>query len=314
MGFLAGGLALQVGGLWTPSVLPFALLFLLASVSRFASAAFLARQGEPVPMPQENGNHCFCGLFQPRAQGNLGRAILFMLFAQMAVQISAPYFTPYMLCQLKLSYTGYVVLTSAAYVAKIAFLPFAGRMAARWDASRLLWIGGMAIAPVSILWVPSGSFAYLLVAQVISGIAWSIYELAMLLVFVDTIPADRRVRILTVYNLANAVAILIGSLIGGAVLSISMKGVRPYFLVFALSSLFRGIAVLSLARFPRVVPRAVPTMVRAAVPRPVMLSLGRVPAAKAGGDEERVTPREPSQSTPVTIPIPLGARIDDRYP
>lgn len=282
LGILAGGLALQAAARWTDPILPFALLFLVAAASRSVSAMFLATQSEPSPPPVERRPCGFTHTFREVSRGTHGKVLGYMLLTQLAVQISGPYFTPYMLCQLELSYSGFVALTSAAYVAKIAFLPLAGRMAARWGASRLLWVGGIAISPVSALWVHHSAFGYLLAVQAVSGVAWSIYELAMLLVFVDTIPAERRVRILTLYNLVNAVAILTGSLIGGGLLSMLGERREAYWLLFTLSSLVRVMAVLLLTWMLQASSRAAAQPVLSAVPRPAMLPFVRARAARAG--------------------------------
>ena len=286
LGILVGGLVLQSGAEWTRSLLPFALLFLVAGASRSASAVFLAIQGEPLPPAPTHGHYGFQAVLEPLVHGNHGRVLVYMLLAQVSVQISSPYFTPYMLCQLKLSYAGYVALTAAAYVARIAFLPIAGRMAARWGASRLLWIGALAITPMSVLWVPFQSFAPLLLIQGISGVAWSMYELAMLLVFVENIPADCRVGILTLFNLANALAILVGSLIGGAILSVVGETRETYWLLFTFSSLGRGAAVLVLAPLSRPAIAAVFRLLRSAAPRPAILSLGQAMAPGTVQSEE----------------------------
>ena len=70
------------------------------------------------------------------------QVLVYLLVAQAAVYVSGPYFNPYMLGQLRLDYLGYMVLTCAAMAAKVVFLPALGQLAERWGASRLLWAGG----------------------------------------------------------------------------------------------------------------------------------------------------------------------------
>ena len=50
---------------------------------------------------------------------------------QAATHLAAPFFTPYMLGPLDLSYVEFMTLTAAAFVARIAVLPLLGRVAAR---------------------------------------------------------------------------------------------------------------------------------------------------------------------------------------
>jgi MFS family permease len=248
VGLVGGGMALQAGkGIGEP-VRVFALLFFVAALTRMISAWLLASQSEPA---------CGCAVGrswpdETRAADPSstcpGRLLVYMVFVQVAVYLSGPYFTPYMLCQLELSYGGWAALTCVAYVAKVVFLPAFGLAATRWGVRRLLWIGGVTITPVSALWLLSDSFAYLVTVQVFSGIAWAAYELAMLLVFVDTIPAKHRIRVLTIYNLANAVAIFVGSMTGGAILALLGETHQAYMTLFALSGVGRLVSLGALAR------------------------------------------------------------------
>ena len=57
----------------------------------------------------------------------------------------------------------------------------------------------------------SGSFPYLVGIEILAGGVWAAYELATLLLFFETIPTEKRVGVLTAFNLANAAAVVIGS-------------------------------------------------------------------------------------------------------
>jgi len=250
-GFVIGGLTLQLASPTDQRVTAFALLFLVAAISRLYSAGCLKSQREPCPPGQHDQHLGVGGLLRTLRSHTTGRALLYLLMVQTAVQISSPYFTPYMLRQLELSYAGYVVLTCTAYLAKIACLPALGRMADRWGVERLLWIGGLAIVPVAALWCLSDSFVYLCLVQVFSGAAWGAYELAMLLLFFESIPTQRRVAVLTVFNLANSTAILVGSLVGGALLTALGAGRDAYLTLFLVSSCARAVALVLLVRAPK---------------------------------------------------------------
>ena len=223
-GFITGGLALQAGKASGWLLAAFAGIFLLGSGCRFLSAWFLSQQSEPSR-----------GRYQPR------RVPLREVFTvQTAVQISGPYFTPYMLAHQKLSYVSYMVLIGIGYLGKVIALPLWGRVAHYAGARRLLWIGGTSIVPMAGLWLAAdlftpwqttvrlqlGSFvlpwhlsaemAYLGCVQLVSGIVWAAYELAMLLMFFEAIPRQDRACVLTFYNFGNAAAQVTGGLIGAA--------------------------------------------------------------------------------------------------
>ena len=70
--------------------------------------------------------------------------MLYLLAVQAAVQISGPYFTPFMLAQERMSYLTYMVLIGICFLGKAIALPMWGRVAHYSGARRLLWIGGTA--------------------------------------------------------------------------------------------------------------------------------------------------------------------------
>ena len=249
-GFLLGGMALQARVLGDSRLQTFALLFAIAATARFVSVGFLSRQSEPSPPVERPCCWHWRSMRQALVEGGNGRRLLYLLAVQAAVQVSGPYFTPYMLGHLKFSYARYAILISIAYVARIACLPALGRIASRWGAERLLWLGGAAIVPVAGLWLVSDSFYYLVIIQVISGAAWATYELAMFLLFFEQVPRQRRVEVMTVFNLFNAVAIVIGSLVGGGLLLVLGENRGAYLTLFSCSSLLRATALVLLVKWP----------------------------------------------------------------
>ncbi len=283
-GFLLGGIALRAATHWhwlgqwhaaggdgSPLGI-FALLFVLAAASRLTSASLLAGQREPVhpvaggpiPPPREMTGWL--------ADGVNGRLLLYLLAVQAAVQIAAPYFNPYMLGHLKFSYTVYAVVICAANVAKIAFLPALGRLIERVGVYRVFWLSAVCIVLNPGMWLVSSDFRYLIGVQVFSGVVWGANDLAVLLLFFETIPRDKRIGVLTVFNLANAVATCAGSLLGGALLLVLGTTGQAYLLLFALSTVARAAALVLLVRVPAKArsrrPRRLPSTVRVATARP----------------------------------------------
>jgi len=74
------------------------------------------------------------------------KLVVYLLAVQVAVHLAAPYFTPYMLVHLELSYTQYMLLLGFGFLGKIIALPWVGssRCGVRcpwrgWSGGRLLW-------------------------------------------------------------------------------------------------------------------------------------------------------------------------------
>lgn len=250
LGFVAAGVSLQVGASAEKGLLVFALLFLTAAICRFVSAGFLASQSEPVPRPDGHRHVSMREFFARFRNASDGRLLLYLLSVQAAAQIAGPYFTSFMLGPMRLSYASYVTLIGVSFAAKAFSLPALGRFASRFGARKLLWLGGLGIVPISGLWVISHDFTFLLFVQVLSGVTWAAYELAMLLLFFESIRPEERTSVLTTFNFANSVATAAGSLLGGALLAYGGKTEQTYLLLFALSSAARLATLIGLARVP----------------------------------------------------------------
>lgn len=250
-GFLAGGLTLQVFTAVDKTRLGFAFLFLLAAASRFVSVAFLASQNEP--NRPAAARLSMGGLIAIVQKYGRRRVLLYMLCVQTAAQIAGPFFSPFMLGQLQFSYMTFMLVTATALAAKVVALLLWGPLVHRIGSRKLLILGGVAIIPISSLWLISRSLPFLLGVQALSGFVWAAYELAMLLSFFDAIEPEERATVLTAFNLANAAAIAVGSIIGGAVIRIVGETPVAYFTVFALSSVARALALFAL---PRLQPSA----------------------------------------------------------
>jgi len=243
---VAGGLLLERGRASGDELPVFAFLFAGALVARLASAAFLNRQSETPALARAHRALSPREVFlEIRAAGSL-RVLAYLLAMQAASQVAAPFFTPYMLGPLSLSYAEFMVLTAAAFVARIAVLPALGRLAKRGGARTVLWIGALGIVPLPALWLVSSDFAYLLVVQLLAGCAWAAVEFATMLSFFEQIHEHVRASVLSAFNLANALMITLGSLAGAQLLRWLEGSETAFALIFVLSSLARLATVLVL--------------------------------------------------------------------
>jgi MFS family permease len=301
VGFIAGGAALQAGNARGAALTVFAVMFAAASCFRFFSAAMLALQSEPKSGPSPEKPH-LDDLADRRRGEPFWRILTYLLLVQFAVHLAAPFFTPFMISHLRLSYAAYAALVAVAYVGKMAAMHWAGTMATRLGPRRLLWLAGMAITPLSAGWLISNSFSYLAMLQVAGGLAWGAYELAMLLVFFDSIPNTRRTAVLTLYNLGNAVAIAGGSLAGALLLGWWGETRNVYLTLFGLSAVAR---LISLAMLPR-----------APLNMPVETSITRTVAVRPEGSLERpvLAGSNPESAEPPSLSLPLRADVDETPP
>jgi MFS family permease len=263
-------------------------LFAAACLARLASAGFLASQSEPVPLPEAHRNVSFADFARRFRTTPDGRLLGYLLSMQISVHLAAPFFTPYLLGPLALSYGGYTALTAAVFVARILAMPALGRIAHRHGARRLLWAGALAITPLPVLWLVTDSFPFLLGIQIAAGCAWGAVELAILLSYFEHIPAAERTGVLTIFNLATAVAMAAGATAGAFVFELAGGGRAAFATLFALSTAARALALVALRGVHDVSAPAEPLELRTVAVRPNAGALQRpiLPTAHAD-DEER---------------------------
>ena len=250
VGFLGGGFALKAGQSSGNEVAVFAILFATAMVCRLVSAFCLISQSEPVPIPPAMRFLSFSEQWYRFSRGSSGRLLVFAVGMQVGVFIAGPFFVPYMLKELHFQYHEFAILIGVSYLAKFLTLPWWGRFAHYAGPQRLMWVGSIGLVPLAAGWMFS-NYVWLLVLQAMAGTAWAAYELALVLMFLETIPESERTSLLTLYNVANSVALAVGSFIGAVILNVLGVSAASYVWVFIASTVGRGIMLPLLTRVPK---------------------------------------------------------------
>ena len=248
-GFILGGAILQ----WVPAANKtsgFALLFAGAFFARLFSVRRLARQTEDAAVLSNFKPPSPASLIRTLLQNKAGSQLFLYVFVlQFGVYLSSPFFTPYMLEHLKVGYLGYVMLVAASYVSKVLFLPAMAVYAKRYGTNRLMWLAGVGVILLPVLWLASSNFIYLIGLQFLSGFFWSAFDLAFPLLVLENIGEKDRMNVLVLHNFCQSFVIVVGSLIGAAFLDALARTPRAYGVIFALSSTARLLALFALARF-----------------------------------------------------------------
>jgi MFS family permease len=240
----------------------FTVVFFVAAACRLLSSWFLSRHREcprgrrtavaAAQLPVVANPASVARSLGDRFGDQSSHRLLAYLFAvQTAAYIAGPYFVPFMLSKLAFTYRDYALLIGLTYVGKVVALPAWGRLAHYTSPHRLLWIGGLSIVPISGFWMVSQNMYFLAVLQLAGGITWAAYELAILLMFFESIPRSKRTATLTVYNFGNSLAQVAGALLGAVWLRHYDKTFDAYLWLFVVSSFARAAAAALLTRVPR---------------------------------------------------------------
>ncbi len=262
----AGDVRAGVGGVG------FAVIFAVASISRLLSAILLAGAYE-APYQRLPRARTLATLAVSKAGLPLRRLLASAFALQLMVYLSSPFFSPFMLEQLRLSYLEYTAGSVAVTLLKVITLPRWGRILDHHGARNVYLLAVALIGIVPLPWLWAEGLAWVLIAQALSGFAWGGHELAQFAYVLESTPEQMRPHTFASLTIAQGTAQLLGGLIGGVLLGLVGGDFRT---IFAISMIGRA-AVAAL------LPRTLPVLTSGSPVRRRQLFLRMVGIRPSGG-------------------------------
>jgi MFS family permease len=285
--------------------LGFALIFAVAFVARTVSVYHLTFLYEPAQHHATPDMHIEQWWRSLLSTGAIGFSVYFALM-NAAVGISSPFFTVYMLRDLKLSYLEFTALSGASVIAQYLMLSTWGRLADVYGNRLILIVTSVSLPVIPLLWLLSDNLWWLLVFQVLSGLSWSGFTLSSGNLLYELVPRTRRAAYVAFHNVGTAAGVFAGAMLGASLaiwlpprsVLFGSTGVLSNLLyLFALSGLTRAILATLLARRVREFrkPRrtlSAPALVMRVTGFNAMLGLiydfiGRIPQSGDDDEEQR---------------------------
>ncbi|MGE3760525.1 MAG: MFS transporter, partial [Pseudobdellovibrionaceae bacterium] len=243
----------------------FAGVFFMAAFSRLASVLVLRKH------PYVEGWLSFRS--QPRfrlrdslvdmLRGQKQRKFFAFLFLfNIAVYISGPFVTPFLLAQLHLTYDKYMWALAALLTSKVMVMPLVNRSIEKFGVSRTFAFSALALSPMPAAWVWLDSYYQVLILQAMSGAAWAGFEVSLMVIFFKNLRLEQKTQILTAYNLFNATAIIIGGLIGAKLLKLNGPNIVGYGVVFMSAAGLRLLCLWPFIRHLHKMPRTAPLVLQ----------------------------------------------------
>lgn len=252
LGIVGGGVALHNKVAIGPFTSVFTLLFVFAFVCRLISTIVLSKKMYQSEWVLKDQVHRLRDSWKVFWRGQHKKKFFaYLVPFQIAVYISSPFVTPYMLAQMKMNYGQYMMAIAALMVGKIISLSVMQNMKANFDGFKVMIAGLVLVSPLPALWALSEGYYYVVALQVISGMGWACFETGLSLVFFKDLRADEKVPVLTIYNLLNSLAIIIGTFIGAKALSLWGEQKTVYWGLFAAGALLRVIFCIPVVRQSR---------------------------------------------------------------
>jgi MFS family permease len=234
---LLGGLILQnVEASWAGTrgiQLAFVVVFLLGLVAKLLSLRNLFLQPErPFVLPK-------------KTVGPIELVINFFAVMGLAINVSAPFQTPYLLKTLHFSYFQFSLITAFYIGARCFGAPLIGRLIDTWGSRHLLLVSTLLMPCIPLGWSLSTGLPGLLAIQFAGGIIWTVFDLCTFSFLTETSTEENRQRIFALKHVAWSLGSSSGAILGGVLANFAGN----LAIVFWGSTLARAIAsifVLSL--------------------------------------------------------------------
>jgi len=208
------GVVLHLADNIADAALGFALLFIVAFISRLLSVYYLGRMHETHPHAAvTEPASSLHWLQQPRFRAALRFSTLYVLM-QTAVGISSPFFSIYILRTLEFSYLEFTAIMGISVLVQFLTLNQWGRICDAMG-NRLVMITCGAMIPfLPAMWLVSVNFWYLLFVQVVAGFAWAGFSLSAGNTLYELLPRDKQVTYNALQNVIMTTGVFLGSMLG----------------------------------------------------------------------------------------------------
>lgn len=209
-----GGLLLHEFDTAGRTYLGFVVIFLLAFAARAVSVYHLSflhdNTGASSPPPDLHIEHWWRSL---QSSGAIRFSTYFALM-NLAVGVSSPFVTVYMLRDLALSYLEFTALSGTSVFVQFLMLTTWGRVADVYGNRLILLATSISLPAVPLFWLFSDNFWYLLLIQALSGLVWSGFTLGAGNLLFELVPQTRRAAYVAFHNIGAAAGVFAGAMIG----------------------------------------------------------------------------------------------------
>jgi MFS family permease len=193
----------------------FLVVFSIAISCRFISWYFLTRMYEPPFKVNKEAYFSFFDFIKRVRESNFAKFVIFVASLNFCVNIASPFFSVFMLKDLKFNYITYAILVSAVAITQIFTINRWGNHADKVGNIKILKFTSFFIASLPLWWIINQNPVYLVFGQIISGFAWSGFNLCATNFIYDAVRPEKRTRCIAYFNVCSGFALCLGALLGG---------------------------------------------------------------------------------------------------
>ena len=192
----------------------FALIFIMAGLSRSASARVLATVPSWPSHPPSANPTGFREFLYNRVSKNFRHFLLFSCLMHIAVLIAGPFFVIFILQDLHLTHWQYGMWLAAGILGQFLTLPTWGRFSDRFGNKALLTVTSIIVSFLPMLYLFSTAWLFLLTVNFFAGMIWAGLALGLSNYVFDAVLPTDRAKAVAISSIVNALGWTIGTVIG----------------------------------------------------------------------------------------------------
>lgn len=248
-----GMVALVLGGWYldmfsAPDMTGFTTMFALGIIFGLITTYVTTRVKEPAYA--DHDHHRFREFFH--VEGDLKKYTIFTFAFNFAFMLASPFFTAYILEDLNQPYIIFAVSTALTNLTKILVFRHVGKLSDKFGDKPVLALSvfGTALVPLAFLFTTPERIWLLYPAQILSGIVWAGYDVAIFNMFLDLTTPERRAVQTATYSIITSVPLAVAPVLGGFIADNLVFGLAGIPLVFAISAVLRFLSPFLLLGIP----------------------------------------------------------------
>ncbi|HUV07298.1 MAG TPA: MFS transporter [Spirochaetia bacterium] len=225
----------------------FTIIFAIALAGSLGSSVFLSLKYD-IPYAQSRKSRE--GLFRYSARRlfrtNYGKFVLYNFVLHFGVFLSGPFFVPFMLDTLKMSYLNFMIATALTVLVKFVTMPLWGAMSDQYGNRKLLIVASLFISILPLTWLLGHPFWWICLIQGFSGLAWAGFDITALNFAYDVVPQGKLTRYTSYLIFYRGIATFLGGVAGGFIMHHFVFLGSAFYGIFLLSGLVRLLLALPL--------------------------------------------------------------------
>lgn len=228
-------------------LLGFSLLFFISFLTRGVAALYFRKHYEPRFARGEKKDYfSFWTFLKGFKKYNFTKFTYFVAVMYFAVYVASPFFTVYMLDNLKFSYVVFMAVNLASSLASLLMMPVWGKFSDKYGGRQVLVISSILISIMPVLWFFSSSPYYLMLPMIISGIGWAGFNLSSFNFIYDSVSPKKRGLCVAYFNILTGIGLFLGSAVGGLILNNILPllnfSADKFLILFLISAILRGLS------------------------------------------------------------------------